>query len=164
VNQTFGGPTGLVYTVQEVNTVWLDADQFEPVGAAWTRMVGVRLAADDRKAKADGTKLYSWPPVGNIPPVFLTTSDGAHYANCYTLDAWGGQAAAERNLSAIGGDLAYSFDEETGLGEGWVVCGTSSADGYLFGGEYTVNIRSRSGETSDGTWVQDPVFQVVIVP
>lgn len=163
VNQTFSGATGLVYTVQEVTTVWLDAEQFRWVGAGSKRAVGVRLSVDDRAVKADGTKLDDWPPPGDMPPVFLTTLDGAHYAYCYHLNA-GGQADTAHNLSLLGGDVAYSFDEEAGLGEGWVVCDTSPADDDLFGGEYIVNIRSRAGNAFDGTPVFDPVFQVVIVP
>jgi len=129
VNQTFTGRTGVTITIQQA-TKWLPATQFWANTGGWHRMAGLRVIVDDRQAKAAGMKLDDWPPPGDpVPLIFtLVTPDFHHSAFCYGLYENSDAAGRAQDLAAFGGDVAFSFDEPTGVGEGWIVCGTLSTE------------------------------------
>jgi len=163
VNQTFTGRTGMTITIQEATT-WLPAPQFWSGWLGWVRVVGLRVVVDDRQAKANGTKLENWPPANDpVSHIFkVITADYRHSTSCYGLYLDKDPAGEASDLAAIGGDVAFSFDEATGIGEGWIICGTIPPQDSLFGPQYVVNVEWPFGTAADGSSVSDPLRFVVV--
>jgi len=165
VNQTFVGQTGMTITVQEA-TKWVPAPQFWAQRFGWVRVAGLRVIVDDRPAKAAGTTLEDWPPPEDptLSIFMLFAPDDLKLAHCYGLFLDSDPAGQARDLSAFGGDVAFSFDEDAGVGEGWIICGTPPYVDSFFGDRYGVSIEWPSGSSADGSEISDPIRTVMIVP
>ena len=165
VNQTFVGRAGMTVTVQEA-TKWVPAPQFWAQRFGWVRVVGVRVVVDTRPAKAAGTTLDNWPsPYDPVLSIFgVVTLTNLKLAHCYGLYHDSDPASQARDLSAFGGDVAFSYDEDTDIGEGWIICGTTPDIDSLFDDEYAVSIQTPDGAAADGSGISDGWRMVMIVP
>jgi len=164
INQTFSGVTGLTITLQEATTTWLPADQFGSIAATMVRVVGLRVVIDDHLAKERGITLWAWPPDAHGVPIDIRAHDDTNTGMCVAISEETDAAAQARDLAAIGGDVAFAFDEVTNSGEGWLLCGTNEVDDSAFGNGYIISTMWIHGNDQFEKHVSDPANYVVVVP
>ena len=123
----------------------------------------MRVTVDTTSATSRGVTLDNWPLPGVSSGFWLISLDQRHHADCDTLTYDITDADQKKALAALDGDQVFQYDQPSGRGDGWIVCGILPDDVAAFTAGFTIIFDGTPGHTGDGTTVGSPPLELVTV-